>query len=101
MIEEPKSPPLKKYHAWKDDEGLCLCRAEDSENFMKTGQLNKDSVLMYVIEAQTWEEAQSIHNLRLGFGPYVPMGKPEPCPKCGGIYYPLGSGECYNCGKIC
>jgi hypothetical protein len=51
---------------------------------------------LYDFEAATWEEAMSIHNLRQGFGPYMPAGEPEDCPVCGVPYYPDGSGVCWR-----
>lgn len=53
---------------------------------------------VYEIYAATPEEASAVHNLRMGFGAYHPMGKAHKCPKkdCSGHYY-LGSGNCF-CG---
>lgn len=57
--------------------------------------------VFWKIETNTWEEAMSIHYLRLGFAPYKPMGKAKPCPNCGAIFYPDGSGECWSCAYEC
>ena len=65
------------------------------------GLIPPDAKLLYQIEADTLEEAMSIHNLRMGWGPYKPEGDPEPCPKCGSWFYPKGSGDCWKCGNIC
>ena len=56
--------------------------------------------LIFTIQAATWEEAMAIYNIRLGHDPYRPIGKPEKCPKCGAVFYPKGSGECWRCGKV-
>lgn len=57
--------------------------------------------LLWRIEAATSEEASAIHHLRLGWEPYKPIGEAAPCPKCGAMFYPEGSGECWRCGPIC
>lgn len=57
--------------------------------------------LLYVIIADTFEEAGAVHNIKQGWEPYNPVGPAEKCPKkCGSMYYPYGSGECPNCGVI-
>lgn len=53
-------------------------------------------VRVFVIHAETWEEAMAVKNLRLGFGPYDP-GEPEECPECHNCFYPDRSGRCF-CG---
>ena len=53
--------------------------------------------LVYIIQAETWEEGMAIHNLREGYSPYKPGGKPHECPDCHNYYYPSGSGKCF-CG---
>lgn len=54
--------------------------------------------MLWEFEAATSEEAMSVHFLRLGWAPYRPEGEPAPCPRCGSIYYPNGSAECWKCG---
>ena len=64
----------------------------------KDGTLQPDcEKLFWHIEVATWEEAMSIYNLRQGWEPYRPEGKAEPCPNCGALYYPEGSGQCWQC----
>jgi hypothetical protein len=58
---------------------------------------DKDAVLLWRLETQSWEEAKAITNLRNGWSPYIPLGNPAPCPKCGALYYPKGSGQCWRC----
>jgi hypothetical protein len=55
---------------------------------------------LYIIDAPTWEDAMAEHYRRQGFKPYVPGCEPEPCPACGTLYYPEGSGQCGKCGSI-
>lgn len=52
---------------------------------------------VYVIQAETPEEASAIHNLRQGYSPYYPMGEAQKCPRCDAGHYYLGSGKCH-CG---
>ena len=65
------------------------------------GEIDPDcEKIFWQIEACSWEEASSINNLRLGYGPYYPMGDAEPYPNCGALYYPSGSGECWSCDYV-
>lgn len=62
-------------------------------------QKDKDGFLFEIL-AESPEEAMAIYQLRLGFGAFMPMGDPEPCPKCGAIHYPIGSSVCWRCGPV-
>lgn len=92
---------LKKfvYWHWKDDSQGQFSEGEDIPKFANGTPMFKESEVIkrYVIWAETWEEAMSIHYLRSGFGPYKPMGRPRECPDCHNYYYPMGSGKCF-CG---
>lgn len=52
---------------------------------------------LYTFEAGSREEAMAIYYTRQGWAPYKPEGEAEPCPECGAMYYPKGSGECWRC----
>lgn len=56
------------------------------------------TVRLWLIEAATYEEAATIHHLRMGWGAYKPVGPATPCPSCGAMFYPEGSGFC-SCGN--
>ena len=53
--------------------------------------------LFWRIEAANWEEAMVIYHLRLGREPYKPVLPAARCPKCDALFYPHGSGQCWNC----
>ena len=81
---------------------MVLVQAEAVEEAIANFSNPKNAKLIHQLEASTWEEAQTLHYLKMGHGMYKPMGEPEECPNgCGAIYYPEGSGECPNCGQIC
>jgi hypothetical protein len=90
---------MKTYHAWRKQEGSV---------FVSLGTYSREDLagpgesieFLFDIEAATGEEAAAICNLRMGFGPYEPIGEPKRCPTCVYWYYPDGSGECWLCGKI-
>jgi len=43
---------------------------------------------------------EKYHEL-MGWADYKPMGAVQNCPNdCGSVFYPEGSGECRNCGKV-
>jgi hypothetical protein len=95
---------FKEYQAWSDptDNSTTLTLAENIKEQLAEGILSPNAGLIYKIEAHTFEEASAIHHLRMGWGPYIPIGEPRQCPnQCGSMFYPDGSGECPNCGKIC
>jgi hypothetical protein len=91
----------KHYEAWSDLVDNCICIS-----FFETGTtqfgISEKAKLLYRIEADTYEEAHAVHHIKMGWEPYVPIGNPHDCPNsCGAVYYPEGSGECPNCGKLC
>lgn len=67
----------------------------------RKGLLKENAEFLWEIETDTFEEAMAIRNLRMGFEPFVPEGEWQPCPKCGAVFYPEGSGQCWRCGPIC
>jgi hypothetical protein len=95
----------KTYEAWSEengDPGSTFISADAVETMTSKGLLSKDARLVYRIEADTFEEAMAVHYIKQGWSPFVPAGKACKCPNgCGAIFYPEGSGECPNCGRIC
>jgi len=91
------SEAMPVYEAWKTDDGATLTTPDGIAEQTAKGLLT-NARFLWRIEAATWEEAMSIYNLRMGFGPYKPNGQPARCPRCSGWYYPEGSGECWQCG---
>ncbi len=86
-----------KFYAWRYDDpdgsGIELTPREGPPPMLAN---DTPWVFLYAIEAATPEEANAIHSLRQGFGPYKPMGEPAECPECGAYYYPDGSGVCWR-----
>jgi hypothetical protein len=94
----------KVYEAWQGDAGCSITFApvENIQQQRANGLLPEDARLLYRVEADTWEEAMAVHYIKMGWSPYVPEGEPKECPRgCGAMFYPQGSGECPNCGRIC
>ena len=94
---------LTKYRGYKSESESCIMviKAGREDALRQQKMFAEDNFLLWEIDAHTYEEMMSIHNLRCGFGPYIPMGEPENCPKCSAYFYPQGSGDCWRCGKIC
>ena len=64
----------------------------------KDGTVDPDSeIMLYSFDAATYEGAMAIYYIRQGWSPYEPDGESESCPKCNAIFYPSGSGECWQC----
>lgn len=91
---------LTQYEAWECEDGVVLFDSAQLEK-MRSNSAMLLTQKLYEFAAATAEEASSIHNLRMGFGPYKPMGEPAPCPRCAAWFYPQGSGQCWRCGPIC
>ena len=92
----------KAYEGWAAKGSVTFTLAENIPDLRQRGLLEPDAKFLHRIDADTFEEALAVHHLRIGREPYRPMGKPAQCPNgCGAYFYPEGSGECPNCGKIC
>ena len=93
----------KIFECWKtpDLTSITFTTVENAKRQKEKGLIANNAFLEYAIEADTYEEACAIHNLRQGWGVYKPMGEPQNCPKCNSWFYPEGSGECWQCGRIC
>ena len=92
------------FTAWAEKEGEhphTLIGGEGPPRFAE-GTVQEDcKILVWRIEACTWEEAMSIYHLRQGWAPYDPGCEAAPCPTCGALLYPMGSGQCWNCDHEC
>jgi hypothetical protein len=90
---------MATYEAWWDpaDESYTCGTSAGLAEQRKNGLLSPEATLLYSFEAATTEEAYSIHSLRMGWGPYMPLGDPSECPRCGAWFYRDGSGECWRC----
>jgi hypothetical protein len=97
---------IKTYEVWNleyEDGGgmISLGTTQQMDDERSRGLLDPRSELMFRIQAETYEEAKAVQNIKLGWSPYVPNGKPAYCPNgCGGVFYPAGYHECPNCGLI-
>ena len=90
----------EKYQAIGLDDDSIVLTTEGNARTLRGQGLLTGFALLYEFEADTPEEAHAIHNLRQGWRPYKPEGKPKKCPKCEAIYYPEGSGICWRCGRV-
>jgi hypothetical protein len=99
------SNPTRAYRFFRTDDekvsSIIGCLADKEVEQRKLGQLDPKAELLWEITGYTYEEVMAVHNLRMGFGPYNPTGESVACPTCNAHYYPLGSGECWHCGKLC
>jgi hypothetical protein len=90
--------PKRIFEAWLDPEGdVTFASAASAAERRAKGLLADSAVLLYVVEADTWEEAMAVHHLRMGYQPYRPLGSATPCPRCRALIYSEGSGECWRC----
>ena len=88
------------YEGWRDpgDNSVMLTTAEEAAAARVRGLISPAATLAWRFEAATWEEANAVHALRMGWEPYRPVGNPAPCPRCGATYYPEASAQCWRCG---
>ena len=92
------------FTAWGDEKSGIASTIVEGEGPPKfrNGELIPDSgVLLWRVELGSFEEVTAIRNLRNGWGPFEPEGDAEPCPKCGALFYPKGSGQCWRCDYRC
>jgi|GEM_PF-3504873 len=90
------------YRAYRESPSITALHSVESEVEARSkGLLAPEAELLWSIETDTPEEATAIYHLRMGFEPFEPIGRPEPCPKCSAWFYPEASGVCWRCGKIC
>ena len=99
-------PINKTLEAWevRDDKTVDITfgSSESIKVARENGSLSEVAVLLHSITSDTYENAAIKHHELMGWGPYRPMGVATPCPNdCGADFYPEGSGECPNCGKVC
>ncbi len=92
------------YSVWShkgEQSGHTLIEGEGPLRFAN-GEIDEDcEERLYTIEAGSWEEAAAIYHLRQGWEPYNPDCVSKPCPDCGAMHYPEGSGECWRCEHKC
>ena len=94
----------KVYEAWQDEStsSITFASPEAIERLRALGDISDKAKLLHRVEADMPEEAMAVHHIKMGWAPYEPMGEASECPRgCGAMFYPGGSGECPNCGKIC
>ena len=93
----------KIYTAWaREGEKWphCIYHGEDPPRTGNGEILEGCEVTVFSIEAHSHEEAMAIYHLRQGWEPYKPLGKASPCPECGALFYPEGSGQCWQCDFV-
>lgn len=91
----------KLYEAWQYADGGIIAFGE-AKAIRKEMAQEKDAKLLHQVEAEYWEEAQTLHYLKMDWGEYNPDCEAKECSNgCGALFYPEGSGECRNCGQIC
>jgi hypothetical protein len=88
--------PVHRYQAWRDPDGIHYWRVDAGP---RPPGMGAPAELLWEFEAATYEEAMSIHFVRLGWAPYRPNGESSQCPTCASLYYPDGSGQCWKCGR--
>jgi hypothetical protein len=90
------------YVLWEDPvhDMSVLATPADIQSDIERGLLSIESKQVFQIEANTYEEAMAVRNIRLGYDPYRPVGDSAPCPSCAAEYWPEGSGECWQCDHV-
>lgn len=90
---------MKTYEVWSEGDAteVTLAPVASIVEQKEKGLIGPKAQLLYRFDAATWEEAQAIHHLRMGWEPYRPAGESNLCPKCDSTVYPEGSGECWKC----
>ena len=98
----PGLPPMNRiFTAWQSFDGTPITLlAGEGPPTVANGELQPDcDVMLWRVEAGTWEEARAIQSLRPGWQPYAPVGEASPCQNCGALLYREGRGQCWNCDR--
>jgi hypothetical protein len=62
---------FRQYSVWElDDHAISMTTGTDIPRYANGKPQSEKNVLVFTIEARTWEEAMAIRNLRLGWEPY-------------------------------
>ena len=86
--------------AWgrnQDEQPHILVQGENALKFANGNVDPECQKLFWKFDACSYEEAMAIYYTRLGWAPYKPTGESQPCPKCAAMFYPEGSGQCWQC----
>ncbi len=70
-----------RYRCFQESSSSCLLPAHAEAEHRAKGLLAPNAEMLWEIDADTWEEAMAIRNLRMGFEPYKPLGAGQPCPR--------------------
>jgi hypothetical protein len=91
------------FTAWSSKDGVIstLVEGEARPCFADGTPDPTAEILLWTVEVGSIEEATAIRNLRNGWEAFQPEGEAEPCPQCGALYYPMGSGQCWRCEHKC
>ena len=99
-----RRPVLKQsvtWQAWGSDESATFAPSSRIDALRENGTISATDSLLHELVVSTGEDAMTQHHRKMGWEPYRPQGNSAPCPNdCGGQYYPLGYGDCPNCGHI-
>ena len=79
----------------------CLSEGLEPPKFADGTRDPRCVVVLWTVEVGSFEEAQAIRDLRYGWPTSFHAGEPQPCPVCGAMHYPEGSGQCWNCSHKC
>ena len=75
----------KVFEAWQDEPTCSITFAPPDAiaGERASGSISGEAKFLYQVEADTYEEAMAVHHIKMGWGPYVPMGEAQACPKEG------------------
>lgn len=61
------------FEAWEDEESVTFATADSIADQKLRGLISSDAVLLHTVEADTFEDAMTIHHVKMGYEPYKPM----------------------------
>lgn len=63
------------FEAWEDENGITFTTKENIVDFRSKSLISNDAKFLYQIEAASYEEAMTLHHIKMEWEPYIPLSK--------------------------
>ncbi len=61
------------FEAWEDDDGITFATPKNIQEQKEKGLLSSKAKLLHKIDANSYEEAMTLHHKKMGWESYKPM----------------------------
>jgi len=63
------------FEAWEDETGITFTTKENIVDLRSKSLISNDAKFLYRIEAASYEEAMTLHHIKMEWEPYIPLNK--------------------------